>query len=753
MKRVVSVVSVALAAFGAACGRTVEQPAERRLAQVSGTLAAVGLSAPVQVVRDTWGVPHITARNQHDLFFAQGFVQAQDRLFQMDLWRRSAQGRLSEVLGPNFIERDSMTRRVQYRGDPGVEWASYGPDVKAIATAFTQGINAWIRLASDPLPEQFRLAGWAPDRWYPEDLLNRTDAFVDSGDALDEVFRSQLAVGVGPARASALLPGPSGSWTVPGGLDLTFVSPVVGDLLRRVGTPPFFTGLAARIIEPAGSNAWAAARGQRGSPIVAGDPHRALAHPSLRYLVHLKAPGWNVIGATSPWRPGVAIGHNERVAWSMTSSALDTQDIYVEQINPESPRQVLEAGRFVDMRVEKDVIPVKGREEPFGSERLYTSHGVIFALDRDRHLAFSIRWSGAEPGAAPELGALAINRANSAAEFRTALARWKMPASEFVFADDDGHVGRQVAALVPRRSGWSGALPVPGDAGRFEWRDWMTLDDLPHEIDPSSRRIVSANGSRARSSRIGMALTGVDAVSVPGFELLQHDVLSWNADEVVPLLARLKPENADVERARQRLLGWDRRVTAESEDARLYVRWEEQLKLDLAARRVPEWLVKSYTPRAGDLLVQAVKSPSSVWFDGNVQRARDDLLLASLAKAAAAEESARTITFTHPLAVTEASRGRFNIGPFPLPGDSDTVFATSGGSTTRPIGPSLRVVMDTGDWDQSKATNAPGQSESADSPHFRDLASAWAAGEYFPLVFSDEAVRANAESTLTLTPR
>src|SRR5262245_10103590 len=405
------------------------------------------------------------------------------------------------------------------------------------------------------------------------------------------------------------------------------------------------------------------------------------------------------------------------------------------------------------MTVGKEIIAVKGRAEPFEYERLHTAHGVIVALDRDRHLAFSIRWSGAEPGTAPELGALAINRAASAEEFRSGLFRWRMPASEFVFADVDAHTGRQVAALVPRRPGWSGALPVPGGKGQFEWRDWMTADDLPHELDPSSGRIVSANGNRARSSRIGAVLGSAGAASVSSFERLQHDVLSWNAQQIVPLLNRVIAAPPDVVRARQRMLNWDRRVTAESEDARLYVRWESQLKQDLALRRIPDWLIDAYVARAGDLLIQQLTSPSPLWFDGNVQRARDELLTASLAKAAAATDNARTVTFAHPLAVNEATRRRFNIGPFPLPGYSDTVLATGGAGASRPVGPSLRVVMDAGDWDQSRATSAPGQSEAADSPHFRDLASGWSSGEYFQLVFSEEAIKQNTESVLVLTPR
>jgi penicillin amidase len=198
---------------------------------------------------------------------------------------------------------------------------------------------------------------------------------------------------------------------------------------------------------------------------------------------------------------------------------------------------------------------------------------------------------------------------------------------------------------------------------------------------------------------------------------------------------------------------WDRRVTAESTDARLYVRWETHVKRDLAARRVPEWLVDGYVDRAGDHLIRVLTSRSSAWFDGNADRIRADLLVAALAKAAAGTDTPNTLTFAHPLAVSEPTRRRFNAGPFPLAGYPDTVFASSADAPTPAVGPSLRVVMDTADWDRSRATNPPGQSGAADSLHFRDLAGSWASGEYFPLVFSDEAVRANTESVLVLAPR
>src|SRR4051812_25474867 len=247
-----SVLSLWLCVALLGCRDARPQPRPPVVPPVSGTIDVEGLTAPVRIVRDTWGVPHIYASNQDDLFFAQGFVQAEDRLFQIDLWRRAAQGRLSEVLGANFVSRDAMTRRLQYRGDIEEDWASYGPETKAIASSFVRGINAWVDVAREHPPEEFILAGWLPETWRPEDLLNRTDAFLASGDAAADVFRARLASAVGVARAAALL-GDDAPAAVPAGIDLAMVTYQVGDALRQVGTRPFFTALHPQ----GGSNAWA----------------------------------------------------------------------------------------------------------------------------------------------------------------------------------------------------------------------------------------------------------------------------------------------------------------------------------------------------------------------------------------------------------------------------------------------------------------------------------------------------------------
>lgn len=761
---------------------------------MSGSLEVDGLSAPVRIIRDRWGVPHIVASTRDDLFLAQGFVQAEDRLFQMDLWRRSAQGRLAEVLGANFVSRDAMTRRIQYRGNLDEEWASYGPDARAIASAFVRGINAWVAIARERPPEPFVLAGWGPEFWRPEDLLNRTDAFLASGGAEAEVFRARLIAAVGAGRAAALL-GSDAPAAIPSGLDPAAITFQVGDSLRGIGTRPFFTALAAPVekvekgvgrLFPLGtgvgprektpdaffaSNAWAidGRHSATQAPILATDPHRLLANPSPRYIVHLTAPGWNVLGATAPWMPGVALGHNDRVAWGMTAFDADTADLYVERVNPENSHQVDVGGQWQNTRVVIDSLLVKGRAQPISFEREYTRHGVVVGVDRVRHLMFTLRWSGAEPGAAGELGALALDRAESGSGIREALARWKMPAVDVIYAEQGGAIGSQVAALVPVRRGWDGRLPAAAWTGGSEWNGWRALDDLPHANSPTAGYLASANQNRARTERLRAALapsTERRVSSVDDSWRLQHDVLAWNADRLVPLFARLRAERDDVEQARQRLLEWNRQITVDSIDAATYVTWERLVRRMLVEPRLPGELVDEFVMWANNMLVPALTEPSRLWFDGDVSKARDQLILRALAAAVDGLQAGggpaaggrpggeiHEVIFSHPLGVTEAARRRFNVGPFARPGYADTLLSISGRRPDASVGASFSAVFDAADWDRSIAQNAPGQSESRGSAHFADLAKLWAAGESFPLAFTDAAVSANAESTLTLMPK
>jgi acyl-homoserine lactone acylase PvdQ len=405
------------------------------------------------------------------------------------------------------------------------------------------------------------------------------------------------------------------------------------DGLRRVGAPPFFFGLAAPV--PAATDG-------RGSEAASAAETTAfpLESPSPRYFVHLVAPGWNVIGLTAPWRPGVADGHNDRVAWTPEplpeAAQPDTQDIYVEKLNPSNPHQVEEEGRWVDTTLVNETIRVKGRAKPSTFEHEFTRHGPVVAFDHERHLAFVVRWSGLEAGAAPELGALALDVAGSPAEFRAALSRWKAPARLMASS------GYQAVALVPVRPGGVGALPVPGWSHAYDWTGWKTLTDLPHGTDPSEYL--------ARASRPLIERQLLDAV-------------------------RGKSERQDV---------------------------------------LLRSLIAAPSLSAQHAIVAAVIAQDS---RSQLRNAGDPVI------------------FLHPLGVTPDARRRFNIGP--LPGGS------SGGTGRVWFRPAS-------DWDRSEGMNAPGQSESPDSPHFADLVHPFSADASIRLPFSEAAVQANAEATLTL---
>jgi penicillin amidase len=375
------------------------------------------------------------------------------------------------------------------------------------------------------------------------------------------------------------------------------------------------------------------------------------------------------------------------------------------------------------------------------------------------HLMFTLRWSGTEPGGAGELGALALDRAASGAEVREALARWKMPAVDVIYAEQNsGAIGSQVAALVPVRRGWDGRLPVSGWSGRFEWKGWRTLDNLPHAVNPASGYLASANSSRPRTERLREALAAPRSLSAADSVRLQHDVRAWNADRLLPLFARLRSSRDDVEQVRERLLRWDHEVSIDAVEGAVYVTWERLVTRMLIERRVPRALVDEFAARNADMLVAALVQPARVWFDGDVEKARDELLLRAL-EATVDDFNGRSwrdmqkVIFSHPLAITEAAKGRFNIGPFDRAGYAQTVMSMSGRRPDAVLGASFNAVFDAANWDRSIAQNPPGQSELPDSPHFADLAKLWAAGEYVPLAFSEREVAANAHTTLMLTPR
>ncbi len=445
-----------------------------------------GLERPVEILRDRWGVPHIYAQTVDDLFFAQGYITAKDRLWQIDLWRRVNTGKLAEVLGPQAIGRDRLARAVRFHGDWSTEWRSYGPETKRIATAFTSGINAYINSLGHRTKE-FEIAGYDPGLWVTEDCLARVAGLLMTRNLVNEVRRAQDVGRFGlPTVQKFLPPDPPISVEVPKGLDL---SDITEEIIRSYNE----TIGAVRFADQ-GSNNWVVdgTMTATGKPILANDPHRPMQLPSLRKTVHLVGPGWNAIGAGEPALPGIALGHNERIAWGFTIVGIDQVDLFVEKLNPANPDEYWYRGSWKKIEIEREPLQFKGAGTQ-SVELRFTMHGPLIHEDRGRNRAYALRWVGAEPGGAGYLAGLAASQAGNWKEFLSALERYIVPSENIVYADVDGNIGWQAAGLAPIRKNWPGLLPVPGDRGEYEWSGFRKLEELPRLYNPPAHFIATAN--------------------------------------------------------------------------------------------------------------------------------------------------------------------------------------------------------------------------------------------------------------------
>lgn len=756
--------------------------AHKALAVTSGRLAVRGLERPVHVLRDPWGVAHIFAESQHDLFFAQGFVAAQDRLFQMELWKRAGQGRLSEILGPAALARDVSARELSYRGDMNAEYASYAPEARQILEAFTAGINAYIESLTGPdgpgLPIEFRMAGFAPEPWRPEDCLNRMAAFSMTGNATSELAHARALTELGASKTSKIVEfDPPVALDPDAKVDLTGLSP---SLLKN------FIGSDQRIVFPAarlgGSNNWTIGgeRTSSGQPLLANDPHRVVGLPSLRYLVHLVAPGWNVIGAGEPGLPGVALGHNERIAWGFTIFGLDQQDLYVEELNPSNPREYRTEAGWQAMAVRRERFAIKGAPAKV-VELTFTRHGPVVWQDGTRALA--LRWVGSEPGTAGYLASLSIDRAQNWDEFEAAVARWKVPSENLVYADRAGNIGEHSVGLAPVRD-WTGLLPVSGSGGH-EWRGFVPVSELPHSFNPARGYVATANHKMIpehyrynvgfeweppyRIMRIeqfiGEAQRQGRKLGIADMASLQNDVTSLAALRFIELL---RSSGLKEEPGLQSFLNWNGELSRESGEAALYEVWFRGIGKALG-KQISAQFADHYQDLAPNTILRLLANPDEEIVGQNPLARRDELLRSTLTAARqelthllGADPSQwhwgrlHRIEFRHALDEHSASaRQLLDLGPLARPGDEFTVDATgvAPDSWEQIEGASYREIIDTSDWDRSLAINTPGQSGQPTSAHYSDLAPLWDAGRYFPLLYSKNAIEARKNDELRLEPK
>jgi penicillin amidase len=746
---------------------SLDELARQSLAKIDGELKLPGLRQPVEIIRDQQGIPHIYAKNDDDLFFAQGYVMAQDRLWQLEMWRRWREGRLAEVFGAKAFDYDARTRLMMFRGPwDDKEWKSYHADAERLFTAWANGLNAYVSTHQDDLPVEFKLTGLRPEPWTAKTLTLRwAQLGIDSvrGHGISEIQLALNAKNLGVKEANRrAAPDPWDDLTVPQGLDLNLFTDQLLAAARKGDGNPFEPGnlpsptivepyralvpklqarLAPELQDMDGSNNWviSGALSPTGVPILSNDPHRTIEMPSLRYFVHLNAPGWNVIGGGEPPFVGVDAGNNEKMAWGFTFAGTDMVDVFVEETNPANANETKYKDGWEPMKIIREEIRVKGEEKPRVVELKFSKHGPVFFEDSANHRAFAAKSVNQEPGTAAFKGSLKLAQAESCEDFFDRAMFWKMPTHNLICGDTKGNIAFQVTGLTPDRDGWNGRLPVPG-TGKYEWRGFRS--DLPREFNPERGYIATANDNTHPKDYKGRPVfyntsTDVDVAritrirqmieqqrsrkfTIADMERMQQDAYSLRAERDMPLFKGWNAKNADVEKARVMVAGWDRILTKATVPGAIYVRWTgtEAGRKAAGAKAGPE---RQALVEAG--LEQALAKLTSDWGPDWTQWRYGRINESKL-----------------PHMFIDA----FSLPPVERPGGFNSVNAT---------GANFRRIIDLSNLDNTVATNAPGQSAQPGSPYYGNLREHLADGVYFPLPFTRGAVDKQAAHKLTIAPK
>jgi penicillin amidase len=775
---------------------SLKESARRGLPPVEGEVRASGLREPVEVIRDRWGVPHIYANSIEDLFFAQGYVVASERLFQIEFMGRLGTGRLSEMFSELTVPIDRFIRTIGWNRIGKRLAADYDDRSLEMAHAFHAGTQAWLE-AMPARPVEYEVLDADPTldpADEPAELGAAATAFMAYGLSRNwdnELLRAEIAERCGPEVMRTLFP------------DLDTESALV-EAAKQGGTDR--VALLRDAILPAsgqGSNNWVVdgTRSATGKPLLANDPHLQVSSPSLWFECHLSAPGYHCSGVTFPFSPGIVIGHNDRIAWGFTNTEGDVMDLYLERLS-EDRTQVEYDGAWEPVVVHREEIAVRGRDEPEIFEVLETRHGPILdsymigigdpvVVEGGISRPYALRWVGAERGLQPSV-LYRLNSAGSWEDFREAVRDWHCPGQNMVYADTSGNIGYQVTGIYPARRNGDGTVPVPGWTADYDWDGWIPFGELPHAYNPDDGFLLTANNKMHdegyphnlgrdylppyRARRIAEMITERETHDHASFAAMQRDTVSLPAREIVPHLARLDPDTDRQKQAISLLAEWDHDVTAGSAAAAVYEVWCKHLALRVLRPLFDDedLLAHFYGRRQWtnafqyQVLPNLLAYPTARWWGRNGATARDEVLLETLEEAldelsaALGEDladwrwgSLHKARFAGRLAIIPDLTELFTAGEVEMGGDEQTVnqaLYEPGAGYDVVVTPSWRQILDLSDWDASLGTHTVGQSGNPVSPHYADLVPLWAKGEHHPLPFSREAVEANAASTMRLLP-
>lgn len=776
----------------------------------------VGLQEEVEVIRDENGINHIFANNEHDLFFSQGYLAAKDRLFQFEVWRRQATGTLAEILGERELERDKGVRLFKFRGDKTTELNHYHPRGEIIVDAFVDGINTYIKEVlenQELLPIEFKLLDILPDYWTWEVVISRHQGLLQN--VKDELSYSRVISLIGAEKASEIY------YFHPHTPNLNIPSSIPKELLfkdilapynafrkgvtflpediqedRRNESPSFLAELSeieSDIKETLefekfsiGSNNWVVSGKltESGFPIMANDPHRLHAVPSLRYWVHLHAPGWDVVGGGEPVIPGISIGHNQYGAWGLTIFETDNEDMRIYDTHPENPFQYFHKGEWLDMQTINDTIKVKNLPDQTATY-YYTVHGPVTFIDSTLHKAVAVQCAWLESGGAPYLASLRMDQSKTWEEFKDACTFNHIPAENMVWADREGNIGWQATGIAPIRNGFSGLVATLGD-GSMEWDGYLPIELRPNDLNPEVGFFATSNenvtpsdyketnalgyewADAFRGDRVREVLGEGKNFTLEQMGALQNDYLALPARTLTPYLLNIDFESNNAKSAQASLKDWDYVLDKNSVVAGIYVMWERKIRSEIKNLILPEEAL----PWVGSIqltkILSWMENPSKIFKNNPIQE-RDDFLkhsfelaLTELEDKLGSDQSKwqygqadyKHALIRHPLslALSEEWRNKLDLGPVPRGGYSFTPSANAYGDNNT-AGASFRIIVDTGDWESTLGINTPGQSGNPESNFYKNLFSKWANDEYFGVPYGYESIQKKLSERMILKPK
>jgi len=761
--------------------------------EYKGEFGNLPLQQPVTVLRDKNGIPHIYARNKHDLLVAQGFVHAQDRLWQMETLRRVACGRLSEFAGEGRVKLDTFCRMLGFPDLRRNAAQALSPEDRAMAQAYADGVNAYIRLMGEDLPLEFQSSDHTPEEYTVEDTLS---LFILNSWMFRENYRLELMALMGrqvieleewkdiyPSYPNATLPDDSYFENL---RSLT-IGPIMPEAFSFFQALPEHAG-------GGGTNIWVTKDGPGGKPLFANDTHIGATLPNTWYLCHLNAPGINAAGVSAPGAPGLMAGHTDSVAWGLAILPIDFVDLYILRVDPQNPTRYIVGDQTLEMEEEEIVIGLP-EGESVRKTVYHTIYGpVITELEPGIEGAVALRSYGTLPDGEITDGTLSsvlrFMEAQSVTDMMDVLRDMKVMGFSFIMGDTAGNIGWQTTGSIPKRSGYSGRLPADGSSGTQDWNGFVNFDEMPDAYNPPERYIINTNNRTIpdsdpyvhsfmwsapyRRDRIAALLEELDTPTVEDYRRMQMDVYSLQADNILPKLFAYSFEDEKAAAALKILKSWDRQVRADSQGAAVYEVFLNQWVRTLLEDELGENLFPYFHIAFKKYLIQDVllDRPDSTLWDRKDTAAKEtphQILELALSRTYSwLEEELGSnprkwewgelhfFYWKHAGGNSWFTAMLLNLGPFPADGDCTTLNANTyiaAKDEYKVTGiPALRMVIPLNDVNGMKISVPLGQSGQPGHDHYDDLIEGWIKGELFDFPVRRAEVNAMAVSELILTP-